>query len=157
MGGAAWKLSHPFCISVLTFFTSNVVNDFGIDFYCFYIIVWKVFLLMCLPFSRPIFARFSYRMSSLFAFLLFRRTLGDTYSTGEIEWFSHIIQKTRFFMRSNSKTNIEMQVWFRIISLRFSWLFRHRFSHRFAHRFFIENGSPKCPGSVRTCLPFSRP
>ena len=41
-----------------TFVTSNFVNEFGIDVHVFLIICWKVFLLMYLPFSRPIFRFF---------------------------------------------------------------------------------------------------
>ena len=65
------------------------------------------FLLIYFPFSRPILGRIPYRFSSIVAFLLFRRTLGDTHSTGEFVWFSymHLFQKTRFFMRSNSENN----------------------------------------------------
>ena len=42
------------------------------------------FLLMYLPVSRPIFGGCSYIYLFLFPFLLFRQTLGDTHSTGEI-------------------------------------------------------------------------
>ena len=82
---------------------------------------WKVFLLMYLPCSRPIFGRISFRISYCFAFLLFRRTLGDTYSTVEFAWFSymHLFQKLGFFMRSNSE------------NYRNAGLFSHHFSSMF--------------------------
>ena len=114
----------------------------GSVFHCFCIICWKVFLQMYLPFSRPIFRRFSYRISYLFTFLLFRRTLGDTYSTWEFGWFSymHLLKNFDFSWEAILKT-IEMQVCFRINLLPFSWFLRHRFPHRFFHRFLIENCS----------------
>ena len=43
---------------VRTFVASNFVNDFGIDFHGFGIILGKVFLLMYFPFSRPVFEDF---------------------------------------------------------------------------------------------------
>ena len=69
------------CFQKSTFFSER----FFMFFHCFVPPFWDdfgmVFLLIYLPFSSPIFGRFSYRISSFFASLLFRRTLADTRST----------------------------------------------------------------------------
>ena len=130
------------------------------DVFC---IIWgKVFLLMYLPFSRPILGSFTYRISSLFTFLLFRRTLADAYSIVEFVWFSymHLFQKIRFFMRSNSEIYRNAGM----ISHHFSSMFI-TFSalisiSMFFHSFLMEDGSQNGLSRSAGCsrfLYFSRP
>ena len=109
------------------------------DFYIIFPICFSCFLDTCFSHS-PLFI----------AFLLFRRTLPDPYSTAWILWFPclHLFGETRFFAKrhfENYQMSDNVRYRFRIDFHQFSWLVRHRFSHRFFHRFLMENGSQNGP------------
>ena len=70
----------PSPVFIFAFFTSNVVNDFRIVFSWFLYHVFEGFSPNVPSFFATYFGKISLQIF-LFPFLLFRQTLGDTYST----------------------------------------------------------------------------